>query len=875
MNNWTHPALQTLEGYLHRNRTRVVATGADPDEVVGDLRRHIEEEVAALQLARVTENDVRRIVNQIGPLTEEPVETPPEPPSPAPTHSAPTHSVWLMLFGVILPAITISFEWFSRFCAGVFFDPLPTPLHLALVTLVPLANFLSWLHARGGGSRVPLWLWLANGLASGVSLVYAVAFLPISIFGVIGIIYFGLGLLPLAPLFSFICLLKWRSLLKRRQLLREECILPGWGWAMLATVLLLVLLALPGPLTRHWIAEAGSESPEVSKRAVDFLRRWGSKTAVLREAYGVNNRTWLLGTGLSSPELARQVYYRITGKPFNSEPPPLSKFQARGRAAFDEFEWDSALGGENVAGQVKGLSLVQSRFDGVSKADEGWAYLEWILEFKNDHQSRQREARAQVQLPPGAVVSRLTLWVNGEEREAAFAGRAQVREAYQKVAVVQRRDPVLVTTSGPDQVLIQCFPIAAGGGTMKVRLGISSPLFVESANQAALRLPFFLERNFGLPKSVGHSFWLESPQEPALALPNARVNSGKGEKFGLRGQLSDAELASAKSTIRFNYSSSLHSVYARDRKNAEGQLIHQTLEARQATLPARIAIVLDGSEEMTDLFPQIARAFQGLPGKPALAVWLAQDGARPLFRSEWKGRESIPAAVGKLQGKGGQDDLPALLAAWDWADASADSAVLWIHGTQPVLLSGTEMLKQRLDWRRKGGPRIIDVAAQPGPNRIAEQLSNPEGFVALPRLGALEEDLERLFATWSGRRPEFKFTRSASPNLLSAGGGPIDANASSHVVRLWALDQIRALVVARKIAQAVQLAGLYQLVTPVSGAVVLETAQQFQDAGLTPVNPETVPVVPEPGTWMLAIVAMLVLVVYRKIKRTMIFRGAL
>jgi hypothetical protein len=65
-----------------------------------------------------------------------------------------------------------------------------------------------------------------------------------------------------------------------------------------------------------------------------------------------------------------------------------------------------------------------------------------------------------VQLPPGGVVSRLTLWVNGEEREAAFAGRSQTRQAYQQV-VSRRRDPVLVTTAGRDRVLVQCFPVPA------------------------------------------------------------------------------------------------------------------------------------------------------------------------------------------------------------------------------------------------------------------------------------------------------------------------------------------------------------------------------------------------------------------------------
>jgi len=72
--------------------------------------------------------------------------------------------------------------------------------------------------------------------------------------------------------------------------------------------------------------------------------------------------------------------------------------------------------------------------------------------------------------------------------------------------------------------------------------------------------------------------------------------------------------------------------------------------------------------------------------------------------------------------------------------------VLWIHGTQPVQLSGVEMLKQRLEWCSKEGPQIIDVAARPGPNRIVEQLSNQAALVALPRLGNLKDD-------WNGSSP--------------------------------------------------------------------------------------------------------------------------
>jgi hypothetical protein len=57
-------------------------------------------------------------------------------------------------------------------------------------------------------------------------------------------------------------------------------------------------------------------------------------------------------------------------------------------------------------------------------------------------------------------------------------------------------------------------------------------------------------------------------------------------------------------------------------------------------------------------------------------------------------------------------------------------------------------------------------------------------------------------------------------------------------------------------AAAVALAARYQLVTPVSGAVVLETQQQYEESRLTPVSQGTVPTVPEPHEWALALIAL-------------------
>jgi hypothetical protein len=71
----------------------------------------------------------------------------------------------------------------------------------------------------------------------------------------------------------------------------------------------------------------------------------------------------------------------------------------------------------------------------------------------------------------------------------------------------------------------------------------------------------------------------------------------------------------------------------------------------------------------------------------------------------------------------------------------------------------------------------------------------------------------------------------------------------------------------RRIETAVALAALYQLVTPVSGAVVLETRQQYQEAGLTPVDPATVPAIPEPQTWQVLALGLALLMGRAKLAR--------
>jgi hypothetical protein len=278
-----------------------------------------------------------------------------------------------------------------------------------------------------------------------------------------------------------------------------------------------------------------------------------------------------------------------------------------------------------------------------------------------------------------------------------------------------------------------------------------------------------------------------------------------------------------------------------------------------------VVFVVDGSRKMTSFMPVIAEALAGVPEEMDFAVVLARDEVEVLsggfLKADAAARRLMAERVRSGRGAGGQDNLPALMKAWDLAAENPQGAVVWIHGPQPQLLEGDEALQQRFDWRplsSGAGPTLYELQISPGPDRVIEKLNSKLQLRTVARHGTVGEDLNRLLAGWQGRASALAGVRERLP----AGAVPAAERGkenSKHLARLWANDEVLRLVAARKRDEAVQLAGLHQLVTSVSGAVVLETRQQFQQAGLQPVDPQSVPTVPEPGTLALFALGGLVL----------------
>ena len=386
--------------------------------------------------------------------------------------------------GVILPVISITIESTIHICKETFFDPIPTMWHLLLVIFVPLIQLHVWFVVRRGVVSLPVLTGLLNAVAIGISLFYTIIYIPLLPLAAMTLLFI-IGVLPLAPVLSLVASLILRVQLNRVAVTNNQksfALRKAGVFAGLAiTALLIGAIELPGSLTRYGLQMASSLNPERRSEGIQFLRTYGSREHLLRACYGRSGwATDLFGfffvvqDPVSTFE-AQKIYYRVTGENFETSAPPEWR---NGRLdPADEFDFDDDQGGVQIGGKLKGLSLANSKIDGSVDPNGGVAYMQWTLLFQNES-PMQREARTEIQLPPGAVVSRLTLWVNDQEREAAFAAKGQVRNAYQSV-VQQRRDPVLVTTAGRDRILVQCFPVPPNKGEMKIRLGITVPLVLE------------------------------------------------------------------------------------------------------------------------------------------------------------------------------------------------------------------------------------------------------------------------------------------------------------------------------------------------------------------------------------------------------------
>jgi len=790
----------------------------------------------------------------------------------------PFYMGFLLFAGFLLPAITLGVELTTRMCAEQFFDPLPTWWHTLFVFFVAITNLQTWWAIRQNRGERIVWLGFANAVTIFIALFYTVLFAPILPMAVIGLLAFLLGLLPMAPLFSLIAALLMRRDLRRMMPDAKPFAL---RWQGLASGFLLVFLAIGAAemtfaLTKIGINMANSDSNEKQTEGLNFIRHYGDKNYLLRLCYnnsGVVTTDYLFkilqkekiseveeAADLTITQKARKTFYRLEGADYQTISPP------RGIRDWERnnFNGRSEDTDSNLISQ--GLSLSGSQIDGSVDGDAAIGYLEWTLTLKNE-KSWQQEAVAQIQFPPGAVVSRLTLWINGEEREAAFARKGQVTEAYNAV-VSKRKDPVLVTTSGKDRISMRAFPVPAGG-EMKIRIGITAPLELENETTSRLPMPYFHERNFAV--STEHNVWFESKKPLETANRNFTEEQLPGF-FAVRGKVKNEELVKIGSPIRAVKSTNVLSVWSHD-KNDSQKIVRQEIKESDKPKPGRIIFLVDTSAQMKEFQDEVARTLKNFSFDIETALVLTGGNG---FNVETAAPHAllgssaeIAQRIEKTDFGGGADAVEAVTKAWELAQEKPNSAIIWIHAPQPVELSSSVNLNQM--WaRRADSPIIYSLQSKLGRDVIEKNLSASNIVETVSRFGALGDDLSRHLNRISQQKRQFEFIRTTEE---AKGFKPLinAKETSAHLTRLWANDEIKRLLANKSPANgkaALDLAIKYQLVTPVSGAVVLETKEQYDQFGLRPVEANSVPTIPEPEEYLLfGVVMSLIIWMFWRYKR--------
>ena len=786
--------------------------------------------------------------------------------------------VALALFGVVLPALVIAIELVTGMCADAFFDPIPTLWHLALALSVPVGNAAVWaaLH-RAAGDDPPRrlgTLGLLNGLAIAGGAYFTVLFLPLMPLALIAIVFLGMGLLPMGPLFGFAAAIRARQRLTAWAESAGHAA-PRARWGLAAGAVTVACLVAPGAITGRGLRMAASADPAVRADGVKLLRRFGSERRLLaacsERRRGDMGDPWAAvgGGGRVGPEAAREIFYRVTGRAWESVPNPAADRRGGGLdfgpASAAREDNDADLRGREAVGTLlPGLSAATSKIDGWVNGDAATAYFEWTMEFRNT-QAFAQEARTRIGLPRGGCVSRLTLWIDGQEREAAWGGRGQVRQAYENVVRVERRDPVLVTHAGTDRVMMQCFPVPPGG-LMKVRLGMTAPLELAAADRGEVRLPRLLDRNFHVDAGPAHAVRVRSrgalvSNEGALVRVGADVLAGK---------VSDGRL-SARVTLSAGRDPAAALAWFGDSFDGRGMTVVQRIGQVEVAPPKRLVLALDGSGPMAPAVDAVADALDALPPGVWVSAAVSTDAGAAVVSGEGAGHADVAAALRGVRCAGGQDAVPLLSAALHAAAGDPAAVVLWVHGAQPVELEPAEKLARQVEALGAARtPRVVEVQVGAGRDVVADALSQVLATEVVEASADVRDDLRRLLATWAGPARQWRAVRQRVTGRPGEGEAKGDDGGARRgdvqVVRLWAKEEVARLCAsgtAGSRAAALDLAVSHQIVTPVSGAVVLETMAQYDAAGLAPAAAVPLPA----GVWAALLTLPVVCYAWRRSRR--------
>ncbi|MBX9691839.1 MAG: hypothetical protein K2Z81_05600, partial [Cyanobacteria bacterium] len=284
--------------------------------------------------------------------------------------------------------------------------------------------------------------------------------------------------------------------------------------------------------------------------------------------------------------------------------------------------------------------------------------------------------------------------------------------------------------------------------------------------------------------------------------------------------------------------------YSRNR-----QYIVQRLIGVATAAPNRLYVVVDLSESLKDDYLQIREAISSIPSRFQPLVYsvcepIAADEKQnydtetqvsdsDARQSEIAGlcvKEALDAIKRELF-VGGKDNQPVLREALETAAEQPGNAVLWIHGPQPLAQNATGSIP--LDLVRS--VRLYDLQIGPGPNSISpavqkDDLSKRLFYRSIQHQESISQDLHRLMSEWQTGTNNSKqlIVQRRKATLVSPLAPVTDRTVSAQTTCLWANEEVTRLIAAGQEQEAEKLALQYRIVTPITGAVVLDNLKDYK-----------------------------------------------
>ena len=727
----------------------------------------------------------------------------------------------LLFFGVILPVAAMLFEHSSHTMAKAFFDPFPTFNHYLLFSLIPISNFLTWLSARSNIQAVYSITALTSGMSLGIAILYSLMLLPITPLLVFA---FPIGLLGLAPLASIPYIMQAGKTICQLAG-RHDTFFDAHQFKHLGHVIVLVMVIsveLPSTLTRIHLSDATKPDPSISADAINWLRDWGSRDVLLRACYERSGRaTDLIGSLYEhqhpvSIESARNIYYRVTGIPFNSVPIPTSfrsTIQHNGiindpdrlnAGAVDEFDLDPDIAGEMVQGVARGLTVDSSTIDGIIDADARVASLKWTFNF-NNISLVPREARAKILLPEGAVVERATMWIDGQEKEAKIMGRSKARATYERAVRTHSRDPLLVSMQGKDTVLVQCYPVLKESDT-KIRLQIAAPMTSSDRNHAELSLPTFAERNFAFTR--GHNLNLAGKTKFTITNTDFASAPSKEGTQSIAASLENSLLSRHEARVLAEVNPAIH--FAR----INSIPVKVEIPTRTYETPEQLTVLVDTSIGMKPYIKEVSEGLEALVDKNKNVNFEVIALTDSNIKRSKTGIEEQLKELKLTECKGGVINSP-YVAGHLTGLSGAGKDIFWIHAAQPVAENyNKKFVESKFKYMDR---KLYDLQVASGPNALFDKASMEENFIRVSPGADLKSSIENLNRFWSDS------DKDKSQKAIFA----IDATAENTIDN--PLPAFESLRVYKKVLDSYYQGDVYgastlavsrHLITPVTSAVV-------------------------------------------------------